>query len=198
MINLQLCPPRAGRLARWVLLKGQICTKRDVSLSTGDNSIGILCFKIFIVPPPQHPVWITKVGSPISERRYDNEKPLLEFSSWVRTPMERLKFLDSFSGHREQVSIMLAQPLSSLWHQPWVESLSRNRFLPDFYHEANLKKRKKKSCQDAPPPLPTCWKTKLHLARLLSKMCDFSSEHTGGRGLLTNPSVLFRSTACRW
>lgn len=57
----------------------------------------------------------------------------------------------------------------------------------------------RKSCQDGPPHFPSnCWKTKLHLARLLSKLRDFFLEHTAGRGLLNNPSVPFRSTACRW
>lgn len=38
----------------------------------------------------------------------------------------------------------------------------------------------------------------IHLARLLSKICDFFLKHTEVRGLLTNSLVLFRNTACKW
>lgn len=131
--------------------------------------------------------------------------------------MWRLKFLNPSLGrggggegagvHHTCSALQFLVSSEGLKGNPETGCLHGNTFLLDFHQEANHIKRKKEkkkkekeeSCQDDPNHFPLIWwETKLHIARLLSKICDFFLEHTEGRGLLNNPSVPFRSTACRW
>lgn len=125
--------------------------------------------------------------------------------------MWRLKFLEPSLGHREQRSMIPAQPCSSSCHQkdwrgyPALKACRGIDFVLIFTMRLTIKTNQpnKKQRRVMPWWSPTrlssnCWKTELHLAGLLSKICDFFGEHTAGRGLLNNPSVPFRSTACRW
>lgn len=95
-------------------------------------------------------------------------------------------------GHKEQVFSIPSRLFSSSHYQKVLKACPGIAvFLIFTMRLTILKKRTGKThAKMILPPLPSnCWRTKLHLEWSLSKICD--------RGLLTDPSVPFRSAACK-